>query len=154
MPLTTKTRPIFGLTCLAFLALFSTIGCEREAQVSYSDVSGTVSLGGKALSGVVVTFYPDSEGPKALPFSRGTTDSAGKYILVCQTGERGGVVGKNRVVVNWPMQSRADGDGKGQSPSQPRPMIPLRFTVADNTPISIEVKPGGPQVIDLPLVAD
>jgi hypothetical protein len=115
--------------------------------LEYAEVEGKVTLGKKPLSGVRVTFYPDSE-EAGLPFATGTTDSSGVYSLTSKGGKPGALVGKNRVVVNWPMQERR----RDMPPPPPLgPPIPLEYTVADQTPIVVEVKDGGRQTIDLNL---
>jgi hypothetical protein len=77
------------------------------------------------------------------------TDGAGKYTLTAVTSNPGALVGKNRVVVNWPPQERNDDLGK--RPPPPSPPIPLKYTVVTESPLVVEVKAGPPQTIDLPL---
>jgi hypothetical protein len=120
-------------------------GCGPK--LDYAEVEGTVTLGGKPLAGAEVTFYPDSEGAEQLPYATGKTDGAGKYSLTLQGGKPGALVGKNRAVVNWPRPERRD----DQPPPPPGPEIPVLYTVAGETPLIVEVKPGGRQTIDLPL---
>jgi hypothetical protein len=114
--------------------------------VEYADVRGKVTLGGVPLSGVQVTFYPDVDARDAPPYSQGTTDLAGVYTLAGPDGKLGAVVGKHRVVVNWPLQERGGDRFKVLGPP-----IPVRYTIASETPLIIEVKAGGPHTIDLPL---
>ena len=73
------------------------------------------------------------------------------YFHSSPSGETkaGAVVGKNRVVVNYPMRER--GNDLEAPPPRPAGAIPVRYTVAAKTPLEVEVKPGGPQVINLPL---
>jgi hypothetical protein len=114
------------------------------------EVSGTVTMGGKPLAGVIVTFYPVTEGRDGLPYARGTTDGAGHYTLTLPDGKPGAVVGQSRVVVNWPLHDRSDTpDKQAKRPTQP--VIPIRYTVATETPLLFEVKTGAAQVIDLTL---
>jgi hypothetical protein len=101
-------------------------------------------LNGTPLVDVVVTFYPDTERKEGLPYARGKTDATGTYTLAAANGRSGAVVGKHRVVVKWPPRER--GDNRERTPS-----IPLRYTVAVDTPLIREVKAGGPQTIDLVL---
>jgi hypothetical protein len=116
--------------------------------LEYAEVEGTVTLGGKTLSGVNVTFYPDSAGVEQLPYATGKTDGTGRYSLTLQSGKPGALVGKNRVVVNRPTPERRDDQPR---PPPPSPAIPVQYTVATETPLIVEVKPGGRQTIDLPL---
>jgi hypothetical protein len=132
----------------AAAALLALAGCGGP-KFNYAEVEGKVTLGGQPLSGVVVTFYPDSEGKEQLPYARGTTDAAGAYALATMDGKPGALVGKNRVVVNWPLRERRD--DKGPPPPPPGPPIPIAYTVATETPLVVEVKAGPRQTIDLPL---
>ena len=134
--------------CLGSVPLLLLAGCGLGTKLEYAEVEGTVTLGGKTLSGVYVTFYPDSEGTEQLPYATGKTDGTGRYSLALQSGKPGALVGKNRVVVNWPAPERRD----DQPRPQPSPAIPVQYTVATETPLIVEVKPGGRQTIDLPLI--
>jgi hypothetical protein len=116
--------------------------------LEYAEVEGKVTLGGKPLSGVEVTFYPDNDEPKQLPYATGKTDAAGSYTLTLANGKPGALAGKNRVVVNWPLPERGDGQHR---PPPPGPTIPVPYTVVSDTPLRLEVKPGGRQTIDLNL---
>jgi hypothetical protein len=144
MPAITSRRAAGGLAAALLTAL---AGCGGAKDV-FAEVEGRVTMGGKPLTGAVVTFYPDSEGREQLPYARGTTDDAGRYTLTAVNGTPGARVGNNRVVVNWPLpERRADGP-----PPPPRtPAIPPPYTVATETPIVVEVKAGPRQTIDLPL---
>jgi hypothetical protein len=114
------------------------------------EVGGAVTMGGKPLVGVIVTFYPVTEERDGLPFARGTTDSVGHYTLTLSNGKPGAVVGQSRVVVNWPPRDRSDTpDKQAKRPAQL--FIPVRYTVATETPLVFEVKTGAAQVIDLTL---
>jgi hypothetical protein len=118
-------------------------GCAPK--VEYAPVQGTVTLDGEPLAGVSVWFFPEKEGGQDLPHATGTTDESGVYRLTSNNGKPGGVVGKHRVVVNWPLRERGTDDR-----SNPPPTLPPRYTQAADTPFVVEVKPGG-QTIDLAL---
>src|SRR5262245_1497411 len=130
------------------MVILAAAGCGGPKMAP--EVSGTVTMGGHPLEGVVVTFYPMTEGRDGLPFSKGTTDAAGHYTLTLPDGKPGAVVGQSRVVVNWPPRERTD--TPGTQPKRPvQPFIPVRYTVATETPLIYEVKVGTAQVIDLAL---
>ena len=131
--------------CLA-VALLALAGCGPT--LTHAEVEGKVTLAGKPLSGVIVTFYPVSEGTRQLPYSTGKTDDTGAYTLETVDGGPGALVGKHRVVVNWPPRER----GAQPVKRPPALRIPLEYTVAADTPLLVEVKPGGRQSIDLHLV--
>jgi hypothetical protein len=132
-----------------FLAavLLALVGCGPR--VSYAPVQGKVSLDGKPLAGVKVWFYPLTEGNTDLPFATGTTDSSGVYTLTSNNGRDGAMVGKHRVVLNWPVRERTD--DRTRPPPPQGPVIPIPYTQATDTPFIFEVKPGGAQTIDLPM---
>jgi hypothetical protein len=132
------------------ILLLTAAGCGPKAKTDFAEVEGKVTLGGKPLSGVKVTFYPDSEAPEQLPYATGSTDAAGVYTLTAVTGRPGALVGKNRVVVNWPPRERSDDPNRPPSPP-PGPAIPVQYTVAGQTTLIVEVKAGPKQTIDLPL---
>ena len=103
---TSRGRAVCGLV-LAVLAALA--GCGGP-KYTFAEVEGKVTLGEKPLRGVIVTFYPDSEGLGAVAVLRGTTDDTGTYTLTAVGGKPGALVGNNRVVVNWPLpERRSDG---------------------------------------------
>jgi hypothetical protein len=134
------------LTAAILLAL---TGCGSD-KFEFAEVEGKVTLGGKPLSGVKIAYYPVTEGREQPPYATGMTNSSGVYTLTLQDGKTGALVGKNRVVVNWPLRERRDDRGD-KPPPPPGPFIPVKYTVATETPLIVEVKPGGRQTIDLPL---
>jgi hypothetical protein len=111
-------------------------GCSRGKSATLTEAEGTVKLNGKALSGALVEFYPVTEGQEGLPRSTATSDNGGFFKLVCENGEPGAAVGSHRVVVRYPVPPR-DAPIKAREPA-----IPIKYTVAADTPIRIEVKPG------------
>jgi len=124
-------------------------GCSAP-KFEFAEVEGLVTLDNKPLRGVIVTFYPDDTGREQLPYALATSDDSGRYKLATPEGKPGALVGRNRVVVHWPLPER----GADQGP-RPRavtgPQIPIPYTQAGQTPLVVEVKAGGPQTIDLPL---
>jgi hypothetical protein len=144
MPLSTSRTAARALAAAVLLGATS-CGPPRN----YTEVAGTVTLDGAPLSGVRVWFYPEAEGREQPPYAIGTTDASGVYKLTAESGKPGALVGKNRVVVNWPLPERP---GPDQPPPPPQgPPIPIPYTQAADTPLVVEVKPGPPQTIDLPL---
>src|SRR5262245_57289914 len=108
-------RPAAAGTLAA--ALLALAGCSGGRD--YAGVEGTVTLNKKPLAGVMVAFYPDSDGTKQLPYSTATTDPSGHYALTCANGKTGALLGKHRVVVHWPLPERSDDPTK--RPKQPGP---------------------------------
>jgi hypothetical protein len=115
----------------------------------FAEVTGKVTLDDQPLPGVMVRFYPLSDAAEQLPYATAMTDDAGVYRLTSQTGEPGALVGRNRVVVHWPSRDLLEAEGRRPPTASQR--IPLRYTVAADSPLEFEVKGGGPQTFDLPL---
>jgi len=139
-----STNSAGATTGLLAAALLTAIGCGQPRD--YAPVEGTVTLAGRPLSGVRVWFYPESEGREQPPYATGTTDAAGLYTLTAETGKPGALVGKNRVVVNWPLPER---DPSKPPPRPPGPPIPILYTQAADTPLTVVVKPGPKQTINV-----
>jgi hypothetical protein len=100
----------------------------------------------------MVRFYPLGDGKEQLPYATGITDATGTYKLSHGNNEPGAVVGRNRVVVHWPSRDlRQAAAGEGAVLPPPTPPIPLRYTVLDDSPLTVDVKAGGRQSIPLVL---
>jgi hypothetical protein len=116
--------------------------------VSWTEVSGTVTLDSRPLAGVTVVFFPQGEADDSRLISQGTTDSSGRYTLERPDGQAGAVVGSNRVVVRPPKTPRSS-----KTPAPPGPPIPAKYGSPKLSPLVVEVQAGGPQTIDLPLTS-
>lgn len=99
------------------------VGCGRRDLPPLGRVRGTVTLDGKPLSGVIVTFQPEKGRPAVA-----NTDANGNYDVVYSGGVKGANVGFNTVRVFWP-----DGE-KGTA------AIPDKYNA--KTTLKFEVKPG------------
>ena len=125
-------------------AMLGAFGCGQP--YDFAQVEGKVTLAGRPLQGIRVWFYLEADGREQPPYASGTTDSSGVYHLTAETGKPGALVGKHRVVVNWAVPER----NPNKRPSPPlRPLIPLRYTAADDTTIIVEVKSGPKQTINI-----
>jgi hypothetical protein len=138
-------------TCISrSILLFLIAGCGSQ-KLEFAEVEGQVTLNKKPLSGVLVRFYPVSAGKEKLPYATGMTDADGKYTLSHQGSQPGALVGPNRAVVTWPSRDMRNA-GRDKPLPPPSQTIPIQYTVVNDTPLVVEVKPGGRQTIDLPLV--
>jgi hypothetical protein len=146
--LASKSRAVkFGSSVLLPLVL---LGCSGPA-LEFAEVEGQVTLNKKPLSGVLVRFYPVSAGKEQLPYATGMTDADGKYTLWHHDRQAGALVGPNRAVVTWPSRDMRNA-GRDKPLPPPTETIPIQYTVASDTPLVVEVKSGGRQTIDLPIV--
>lgn len=95
---------MFALRQISCLVLFFGIvlpGCgSGDDTPPLGDVSGTITLDGQPLEGVIVAYKPEV-GRAAT----GTTDAQGKYTLEFAYGVSGCKVGPNSVYLEWPLGS-------------------------------------------------
>src|SRR5262249_52810812 len=97
-------------------------------------VSGKVTIDGKPLSKVVVTFAPmgTKENMNPGPTASAVTDAEGRYALKLDAGKPGAVVGKCRVYINTSLQERSKGGDELDAPGPFRRMakekIPAKYS--------------------------
>lgn len=89
--------------CLGMVAvlLLAAAGCGGRG---FAEVTGTIRIDGKPLSGALVTFTP--EGPEAVR-GVGSTNDEGRYRVVRPGSKIGAMVGANRVSVTGGDAGRA-----------------------------------------------
>lgn len=120
----------FGLACW----LFSAAGCGSGDRPPLGRVTGTVTINGEPLSGVIVVFQPE-EGRAAVA----VTQADGSYEMSYVGGVKGAKVGPTNVSFAVPT---------GGSPSHP---IPPKYQ--GKTDLNIEVE-SGTNTFDFDLVAE
>lgn len=119
--------------CSVILLCFSTAGCGEESPSDTPElgsVSGIVTMDGKPLANVVVTFEPESGKP-----SFGGTDAEGHYNLVYSKNESGAKIGLNTVRITTPTEGPED---KGKDP------VPAKFNTKST--LKKEVKAGSNEI--------
>lgn len=134
-----------GCASVVLLVLVTSLpGCGGAGdQPELGQVTGTITLDGKPLSGVAVVFQPDGGRP-----ARGTTDAEGKYELTYIRNTRGTKVGRNRVEIapseEGDESSESESDADEPQVKQPtrsgKPSIPARYNVRSE--LERDVKPG------------
>ena len=153
-------RNIFGSRglCLVVASLFLA-GCG-DGGPELATVSGKVTKGGQPLAGVNVTFSPVNPGPS----SGARTDAEGKFILICQSGKAGAVIGQHKAILQAVAAGGADSNsdpkaameamlkarsggpkGKNVDPSKAAAAeapFPAEYGDPAKTPLSYEVKAG------------
>jgi hypothetical protein len=115
-----------SLPGLALLILF---GCGSPYKVG--PVSGKVTMDGKPLPKVVVTFAPigSKENMSPGPTASAVTDAEGRYVLKLDARRSGAVVGKCRVYITSRLDDRAQvGADEPDSPG------PFRRTAKEKIP--------------------
>ena len=115
------------------LALFLLAGCARTDQPALGTVHGTITLDGKPLRGVTVSFHPLDGGRQ----SYDKTDDQGGYNVVYLRDIRGAKVGKHRVTI------RSVGGDKPE-----KEIVPARYSA--ETILQVDVTSGDNQ-FDFPL---
>lgn len=87
-------RVAFGFVSLFMLVL---VGCSAGDRPPLGRVSGTVTMDGKPLVGVIISFQPDSGRAASAE-----TDPQGNYDLEYTYQVKGAKVGPNTVSFAWP----------------------------------------------------
>ena len=121
------------------LALLAAAGCSQSG---FAPVSGQVTLDGKPLPGVIVTFQPQSAQSRNIGGgSSAKTDEGGNYTLRTMLEDKeGAVVGPHQVEIASPVDTSSDADTRGRPP-KPKVYIPARYNT--KTELTMEVPPGG-----------
>lgn len=142
------------LVALSCLPLVLT-GCSRNGdQPELGQVTGTITMDGTPLPGIVVVFVPDNGRP-----ARGKTDQDGKYELTYIRKTRGTKVGHNRVEIapneEGDDESEESGDTEDTRPAKPpkkrkKVKVPERYNT--DSILQADVLPGE-NVLDFTLVS-
>ena len=98
-------------------------------------VSGTVTMDGKPLAGVTVTFIPVGSTPG--DFCLGETDQSGHYELQDRYGEKGAPAGEYKVTCGIEVSADAAPSDAGAGP------LPPRYSQEDITELKATVPAGG-----------
>jgi hypothetical protein len=152
------------LAAFAGALLFLSAGCSRAPE--FVEVEGLVTLDGKPLPEVEVSFLPDPEKGNNGPSASAYTDAQGHYKLFCDQAKRdGAVVGPTRVCVIDITAVRLLSSLPGvrmpgelappvpQSETDKRKVsrVPADYKSPARTPLRIEVQPGQQKFdIDIP----
>ena len=118
---TTSRLPLF----LLLLLLLATVGCGGGGEHGVAKTGGTVTLDGKPVPELVVTFTPQAPASGGNPgkSATGRTDAEGKFTLSTYQMGDGAIVGTHQVAVGL----------DGPDPTPPG-KLPEKHT--------LEVKPG------------
>ncbi len=139
---------------LAAVALLSA-GCGNDEPYNIVPVSGRVTLNGKPVEKVSVTFYPVPApgSSSAGPSSNGVTDADGVYTLkLISTKDRAGaVVGKHKVRFNSAGEPW-DPDVQPKPPPGPAVSLPIKYLRHDKM-LDFEVPAGGTSKADWALTS-
>ncbi len=127
------------------LLVFS--GCGGD-DVPTAPVSGRVTMDGKPLANVSVTFQPAVESKNTGGGSFGKTDADGRYTLeFVASGDSGAVVGQHRVSISTPPPPEAQTDDAFLFTDP----IPARYNSAST--LTVEVFADGTEKADFALTS-
>jgi hypothetical protein len=124
-------------------------GCGRTPP--RAEVEGTVSVSGRPVEGIQVTFLPDPGRNTVGPSASCVTDNRGHFKLVSDDNRPGVVVGQHRVTLRdlRNVQVSRGGDrgarsGPGDAGKEKAGQVPFprEYEDATNTSLRREVKPG------------
>lgn len=116
-----------------FIGALIVAGCSKGDMPPLGSVSGTVTLDGQPLSGVIINFKPDVG-----RMATAVTDGQGRYVLEYSYGNSGSKVGPSTVMFEWPL---------GES----GPAIPKKY-VGMESELKVDVTDGS-NVFDFDLVS-
>ncbi|MDG1873855.1 MAG: carboxypeptidase-like regulatory domain-containing protein [Mariniblastus sp.] len=163
-------------TFIGMLVLGLIVGCGGE-NFSSVPVSGTVTMDGKPIAGVAITFYPEATESTSIvgPFSEAVTDSEGKFELKTRYGDPGAVVGQHRISFEYAgvdpedlaaaeselAEAKAEGGDtaaaqaavdKQKGATKGKIKIPRRYS-DEQTEVLYTVPPGGADNVEFPLTS-
>ncbi len=126
----------FRLIGIAGLLMLS--GCfGLDDTPPLAKVTGTVTLNGKPLANIGVTFFPSAGGPSA----SGRTDSSGKFVMMTVRPGDGAPLGKHKVVLGAAEE--------GTSEVAVRSQIPKKYELPNTSPLVADVVEGLDNIVDL-----
>lgn len=141
------------LSRLAFagMLLASGLGCGGDTRPRIVPVTGTVLLDGQPLEGAAISFIPESSSPKgyARP-SMATTDQSGQFTPETYQPGDGLPVGKFKMIVRKQQYLTMQGQVIPESSEAPLPktyqlrwIVPKMYSLAETTPLTVEVTSSG-----------
>jgi hypothetical protein len=127
---------------VCFIGTLVFAGCRSDLPQTYS-ASGAVTLNGKPLPNVIVTFLPVSGGRSA----SGTADSQGSFRLSTFGVDDGAMAGKYEVTIipKDPPPMAGDSDPGMTQPSKPTkytPPFPGRYGMPKESKLTAEITKG------------
>lgn len=134
------------MVCFALAVLLTGCGTTASNQPPLMPVSGTVTLDGKPISGVAISFIPI--GATHSTGASGYTDNAGRYKIMATRGGTGTPVGEYRVVaIKWVMPDGSDfptnskvGPMNIKSPA--KQVLPAKYSAWDQPILKATVRDG------------
>jgi hypothetical protein len=136
---------------LALAATLAALGCGGGS--GPVPVRGVVKLDGQPVANASVVFIPETPGGRE---AYGSTDATGAFRLTTTKPDDGALPGKYKVVIQPPAPAGGSTpfDSTDKPPAAvpkapPGPRIPVKYTVAGQTPLTQDVPPRGEVLFDL-----
>jgi hypothetical protein len=145
-----------GLAALAAVA--GVFGCAKNEGPRTVPVTGTITLDSKPVDAATVTFVSTN---KEIRPASGVTDASGKYTLVTAGGGAGAMVGSYKVTVSkivggaaakpasqeeamkrMQEEMKEGMAGMGKKPPEQKNELPEKYSSADESGLTAEVKDG------------
>lgn len=137
-------------TFMAFVLIAVVIGCGPTSH-KVAEVSGTVKMDGKPLTGASITFVPiaskGNENPG--PTAQGKTNAEGRYKLDVDPSTPGAVVGKCRVYITTLISEPTADDRDAGGVVKIKDKVPEKYNM--KTELTFDVPPGGTKSADFDL---
>ena len=130
------SAPPRAILLLLFVLCISVFGCSSSSGPKTAPVRGTVTMNGKPMPNIGVTFLPEGKGPSA----SGNTNENGEFSLRTVKPGDGAPIGKHHVVIG----NAEEGPRKG-------PAIPEKYGRFETTDLTADVKAGEKNVVTLDL---
>ena len=152
-----QIKPLSFLCLTALFCFSALVGCS-DGGGSIAPVSGTVTLDGKPLAGIRVTFYPEpAEGnSNPGPYSTAVTDGEGNFSLVDRYGNEGAMVWRHKVEFEWDevdeqaLSDAMEGDGDGKASGKDVAAAKAQMRKFAKIPKKYEGGNSGQFVVDVP----
>jgi hypothetical protein len=132
------------------LLLAAAAGCNPGPQIA--PVSGTITMDGKPLPNVDISFQPigSESNPNPGRGSAAKTDAEGRYTLKIDGTINGAVVGKHRIVISSSQTTAVDPEtGSADGAPVEREMVPPEYNYRST--LTFEVPAGGTDKADFQL---
>ncbi|MEZ6126377.1 MAG: carboxypeptidase-like regulatory domain-containing protein [Planctomycetaceae bacterium] len=134
----------YCLSYLILVALAGLAGCGKSIENAEATATGTVTLDGNPLPGGVVELAPMDGGRAAF----GTIQQDGTFTIATSAGVNGLDPGEYRIRVTYEPPETEDADG---NVAEQESLIPESYTSAEDSGLSVVIKAGEANQIDLKL---
>ena len=119
-----------GIRAISLCLAIGFVGCGPNDAPRLAKAKGVVTLNGKPLSNVGITFFPTGAGPMAI----GKTNDKGEFVMMTTKPGDGACVGTHQVTLG----AAEEGSSEFSSVSQ----IPKKYELPTTSGLTVDVKDG------------